>query len=57
SPLDDATGGCNPRNSPAGTVLTLDIAIDWVQATATALTQISGGAEIESEEAFPTRML
>lgn len=57
SPLDDATGGGNRGNSPAGTVLTLDIAIDGVQATATALTKISGGADIESEDAFRSRML
>lgn len=57
SPLDDATGGGNRGNSALGTVLTLDIAIDGVQATATALSKISGGADIESEDAFRSRML
>lgn len=57
SPLDDATGGGSRGNSAAGTLLTLDIAIDGVQATATALSKISGGADIESEDAFRSRML
>lgn len=57
SPLDDATGGGNRGNSAPGTLLTLDIAIDGVQATATALSKISGGADIESEDAFRSRML
>ncbi|AKP34894.1 baseplate J/gp47 family protein [Yersinia aleksiciae] len=57
SPLDDATGGGNRGNSAVGAVLTLDIAIEGVQATATALTHISGGADIESEDAFRSRML
>ncbi|HGF8895579.1 TPA: baseplate J/gp47 family protein [Yersinia enterocolitica] len=57
SSLDDATGGGRRGNSDAGTELTLDIAIDGVQATATALNKISGGADIESEDAFRSRML
>ncbi|MDN0109047.1 baseplate J/gp47 family protein [Yersinia mollaretii] len=57
SPLDDATGGGNRGNSASGTLLSLDIAIDGVQATATALSPIGGGADIESEEAFRSRML
>lgn len=57
SPLEDATGGGNRGNSAAGTVLTLDIAIEGVQATATALSKITGGADIESEDAFRSRML
>ncbi|MDN0120922.1 baseplate J/gp47 family protein [Yersinia frederiksenii] len=57
SPLDDATGGGNRGNSAPGTLLTLDIAIDGVQATATALSKITGGADIESEDAFRSRML
>lgn len=56
-PLEDATGGGSRGNSAAGTLLTLDIAIDGVQATATALSKISGGADIESEDAFRSRML
>ncbi|CNH57932.1 putative bacteriophage protein [Yersinia massiliensis] len=57
NPLDDATGGGHRGNSAAGTVLTLDIAIEGVQATATALAPITGGADIESEETFRSRML
>ncbi|WP_145601743.1 baseplate J/gp47 family protein [Yersinia frederiksenii] len=57
SSLEDATGGGNRGNSAPGTLLTLDIAIDGVQATATALSKITGGADIESEDAFRSRML
>ncbi|EPZ8124518.1 baseplate J/gp47 family protein [Yersinia enterocolitica] len=57
SVLDDTTGGGIAGNADAGTSLTLDVAIDGVQSGATAIVKISGGADIESEDAFRSRML
>ncbi|CNI67594.1 baseplate J family protein [Yersinia pekkanenii] len=57
SVLDDTTGGGAAGNADAGTSLTLDVAIDGVQSVATAIVKISGGADIESEDAFRSRML
>ncbi|MBW5825233.1 baseplate J/gp47 family protein [Yersinia kristensenii] len=57
SVLDDTSGGGVAGNADAGTSLTLDVAIDGVQSVATALAKISGGADIESEDAFRSRML
>lgn len=57
SVLDDTTGGGIGGNADAGTSLTLDVAIDGVQSVATAIVKISGGADIESEDAFRSRML
>ncbi|WP_172672131.1 baseplate J/gp47 family protein, partial [Yersinia enterocolitica] len=55
--LDDTTGGGIAGNADAGTSLTLDVAIDGVLSVATATVKISGGADIESEDAFRSRML
>ena len=57
SVLDDTTGGGIAGNADAGTSLTLDVAIDGVMSVATAIVKISGGADIESEDAFRSRML
>lgn len=57
SVLDDTTGGGIAGNADAGTSLTLDVAIDGVMSMATAIVKISGGADIESEDAFRSRML
>lgn len=56
-PNDDATGGGDAGNADAGTLLTLDISIDGVDSQATAAQAIAGGADIESEAAFRSRML
>ncbi|CNI75211.1 baseplate J family protein [Yersinia pekkanenii] len=55
--MDDTTGGGAAGNADAGTSLTLDVAIDGVQSVSTAIVKISGGADIESEDAFRSRML
>lgn len=57
SVLDDTTGGGVAGNADAGTSLTVDVAIDGVLSVATATVKISGGADIESEDAFRSRML
>ncbi|ARF52793.1 baseplate J/gp47 family protein [Pantoea stewartii] len=53
----DSTGGGEDGNADAGTVLTLNVAIDGVDTTATATAAITGGADIEDEEVFRSRML
>lgn len=57
SVLDDSSGGGVAGNADAGASLTLDVAIDGVMSVATAIVKISGGADIESEDAFRSRML
>ncbi|KNC94168.1 baseplate J/gp47 family protein [Trabulsiella odontotermitis] len=44
-------------NAPAGTTLVLDSAIDSVDSTAVAVEPISGGANMESQDAFRQRVL
>lgn len=56
-PATDPTGGGDAGNAPAGTRLTLDVSIAGVDSTVTAVTAITGGADIENEEAFRARML
>lgn len=56
-PATDPTGGGDAGNAPAGTLLTLDVAIAGVDSTVTAVLPIGGGADIENEEAFRARML
>lgn len=56
-PTTDPTGGGDSGNAPAGTRLTLDVSLPGVDSTITAVTAISGGADIEDEEAFRARML
>ncbi|QWA09785.1 baseplate J/gp47 family protein [Sodalis ligni] len=53
----DATGGGASGNADAGTNLTLDVSIEGVNSQATAVAAITGGADIESEDAFRSRML
>lgn len=50
-------GGGSFGNSPAGTQLTLDISIVGVASEFVAIEPIVGGADIEPEEAFRSRML
>lgn len=56
-PATDPTGGGDAGNAPAGTLLTLDVAIAGVDSTVTAVMAIAGGADIEDEDAFRARML
>lgn len=56
-PATDPTGGGDAGNAPAGTLLTLDVSIAGVDSTVTAVAAITGGADIEDEEAFRSRML
>ncbi len=53
----DSTGGGEDGNADAGTVLTLDVALDGVDTNVTATAAITGGADIEDEEVFRSRML
>jgi len=53
----DATGGGEDGNADAGTILSLDVALDGVNTSATATAAITGGADIEDEEVFRSRML
>lgn len=56
-PNDDPTGGGDAGNTPAGTQLTLDISISGVDSMVTISTAITDGADIETEDAFRSRML
>lgn len=56
-PNDDPTGGGDTGNTPAGTQLTLDVSISGVDSTVTISTAITNGADIETEDAFRSRML
>jgi uncharacterized phage protein gp47/JayE len=56
-PTTDITGGGEAGNADAGTLLSLDVAIEGVSSQATATVAITGGADIESEAAFRSRML
>lgn len=53
----DSTGGGEDGNADAGTILTLDVAIDGVETNVIATAAITGGADIEDEEVFRSRML
>jgi len=53
----DASGGGENGNADAGTALTLDIALDGVDTAVTVHEAITGGADIEDEEVFRSRML
>ncbi len=56
--LDESPeGGGALSNSPAETRLTLDISISGVTSDAIAINSITGGADIEPEEAFRLRIL
>ncbi|OTA14030.1 phage baseplate J-like protein [Xenorhabdus vietnamensis] len=54
---DNVSGGGVAGNAPAGTVLTLDQSIAGVDVEGIAIVPITGGADIESESAFRSRML
>lgn len=56
-PNDDPTGGGDAGNTPAGTQLSLDTSISGVDSVVTLAMAITDGSDIESEEAFRTRML
>jgi len=53
----DSTGGGADGNADAGTVLTFDVSISGVSSTVTLTSAITGGADIEEEEVFRSRML
>lgn len=53
----DSTGGGADGNADAGTVLTFDEAISGITSTVTLTTAVTGGADIEDEEVFRSRML
>ncbi len=54
---NDDSGGGAAGNAPAGTVLTLDQSLAGVDVEGAAITPITGGADIESEADFRSRML
>ncbi|MBD2781638.1 baseplate J/gp47 family protein [Xenorhabdus szentirmaii] len=54
---EDESGGGVAGNAPAGTVLTLDQSLAGIDVEGTVMTPIIGGADIESEADFRSRML
>ncbi|TKI02903.1 baseplate J/gp47 family protein [Martelella alba] len=56
-PTEDTTGGGEAGNAPINTILTLDAAASGIDSQATAAAAITGGADIEREDAFRSRML
>ena len=54
---DNIYGGGAAGNSPAGTKLTLEIAISGVSSDCIAVAPITSGSDIENEEAFRQRAL
>uniref|UniRef100_UPI0023685E56 baseplate J/gp47 family protein n=1 Tax=Morganella morganii TaxID=582 RepID=UPI0023685E56 len=54
---DNIYGGGAAGNSPAGTKLTLEIAISGVASDCVAVEPITGGSDIENEELFRQRVL
>ncbi|PHM60611.1 phage baseplate J-like protein [Xenorhabdus stockiae] len=54
---EDDSGGGAAGNAPAGTLLTLDQSLAGVDVEGTAIMPITGGADIESEADFRSRML
>lgn len=53
----DSTGGGAKGNAAAGTTLTFDVAAEGIDSSITLTTAITGGTDIEGEEAFRTRVL
>lgn len=53
----DSTGGGASGNAAAGTSLTFDVAFEGIDSGVTLTTAITGGADIEGEEAFRSRVL
>jgi len=56
-PDSDSSLSAADGNAPAGTTLTLDSAIDGVDSSAVAVEAITGGANMEEEDAFLKRVL
>lgn len=56
-PNDDPTGGGAAGNTPSGTQLSLDASISGIDSVVTLGSAITDGADIESEDAFRSRML
>lgn len=56
-PDSDSSLTAADGNAPAGTTLTLDSAIDGVDSSAVAVEAITGGANMEEEDAFRKRVL
>lgn len=56
-PNDDPTGGGAAGNTSAGTQLSLDTSISGVDSVVTLAMAITDGSDIESEDAFRSRML
>lgn len=56
-PDSDSSLSAADGNAPAGTTLTLDSAIDGVDSSAVAVEAITGGANMEEEDAFRKRVL
>ncbi|REF28613.1 putative phage protein gp47/JayE [Xenorhabdus cabanillasii] len=54
---EDDSGGGAAGNAPSGTVLTLDQSLAGVDVEGTAIAPITGGADIENEADFRSRML
>ncbi|WP_340620305.1 baseplate J/gp47 family protein [Xenorhabdus siamensis] len=54
---EDDSGGGAAGNAPSGTVLTLDQSLAGVDVEGTAIAPITGGADIEKEADFRSRML
>lgn len=53
----DSTGGGASGNAVAGTSLKFDVAVEGIDSGVTLTTAITGGADIEGEEAFRSRVL
>lgn len=53
----DSTGGGASGNAAAGTSLTFDVAVEGIDSGVILTTAITGGADIEGEEAFRSRVL
>lgn len=53
----DATGGGAKGNAAAGTALNFDVAIEGIDSGVTLTTPVTGGTDIEGEEAFRSRVL
>lgn len=53
----DSTGGGASGNAAAGTSLKFDVAVEGIDSGVTLNTAITGGADIEGEEAFRSRVL
>lgn len=54
---EDITCGGQDGNADSGTLLTLDVSKDGIDSEVTAIDAITGGADIENEDSFRTRML